>query len=313
MSHVARFHPRTLQRGPVLLAALVLAFVAAPALAEGPAVREANFRVAADYSWTHLFSDDVFRFSPAPTTLVSAAEVDIDAGGFTGVYTMPLTDLGEQFGARVYGGPRFGKVHPDTFEETKTYGMTLGGDVFWRDPEVGEIGVGSFYDFVYSEQGANPAPGSIDRSDHEAGVTAFGRLFFGDGSGLSVDLDAATAFSDANIDDNGALSAERTYSAVGGIRTYFNDHASVRLGGLWSRTNFGTTEFVEDRLATIDVEALLPTSTNVILGGGMVIGKRDTGSPGFQNFGRLVYGINLQATVSFAGAESLLELRRNFF
>ena len=48
-------------------------------------------------------------------------------------------------------------------------------------------------------------------------------------------------------------------------------------------------------------------------GGGFVVGKRNESFIEFQNYGRLVFGITLNATVSFTGAESLAELRRNFF
>ncbi|MCR9092798.1 MAG: hypothetical protein NXI30_01150 [bacterium] len=303
MSHVARTTPAA------LLSALLFSLAASTASAgEAPAVREANFRVIGDYTWLHYFSEEAYQFRPGPTELVDIQQVDIDDGGFTGIYVAPLAALGDEFGVRAFAGPRFSKTHVDVADETETYGVTMGGDVFWRDPAVGEAGLGTFYAWDESETG------SIDRSNHEAGLVAFGKAFFGTpGEGLPVDLDVTVSFSDADIDSSGANSANRTYSADGGVRAYLNDNAAVRLGGLWSRTNLGPTDHVEDRFATIDVEVLLPTERNVILGGGFIVGDRNESFIEFQKYGRFVFGITLNATVSFTGAESLAELRRNFF
>ena len=303
MSHVARSTPAA------LFSALLLSLAASTATAgEAPAVREANFRVSGDYTWLHYFSEEAFQFRPGPTELVDIEQVDIDDGGFTATYVAPLPSLGDEFGVRAFAGPRFTKTHVDVVSTTETYGVTMGGDVFWRDPAVGEAGVGTFYAWDESERG------SVERSNHEAGVVAFGKLFLGTpGQGLPLDLDLNLAFSDADIDSGGADSAIRTYSADGGVRAYLNDHAAVRLGGIWSRTNLGATDHVEDRFATIDLEVLLPTDRNVILGGGFIVGKRNESFIEFQNYGRFVFGITPNATVSFTGAESLAELRRNFF
>ncbi len=307
MSHVARPSPNALFFA--LFFALLLSLVAGAAIAgEEPAVREANFRISGDYTWLHYFSEEAFQLRPGPATLVDVPEVDIDNGGFTGTYVAPLPALGDEFGVRAFAGPRFTKSHPDVVEETKRYGITMGGDVFWRDPTIGEAGVGTFYGWDESETGP------VERSNHEAGVVAFGKAFFGTpGEGFPVDLDVTLAFSDADIDSSGANSANRTYSANGGVRAYLNDNASFRAGWIWSRTNLGTTDHVEDRFATLDVEVLLPTDRNVILGGGLVLGNREESFIEFQKYGRFVFGITLNATVSFTGAESLAELRRNFF
>lgn len=302
VSHVARSFRSA------LLFVFVFSAVSTSAVAESePAVREANFRVGADYTWLHYFSDEVYQFRPT-TQLVLIEETDVDDGGFTGTYVTPLDLLGPEFGLRVFGGPRFTKTHNDTFEETKTYGITTGGEVFWRDPAAGEAGIGTFYAWDESEVG------EVDRSNHEAGVTAYGKAFFGTpGEGTPIDLDVSVAFSDADIDSSGANSAMRTYAANGGVRGYFTDHAAVRLGADYSRTNMGQTDYVENILATLDFEVLLPTERNIVIGGGFIIGDRTESFIDFQQYGRTVFGISLNATISFTGAESLAELRRNFF
>lgn len=303
MSHFARS-----SRAALLLVFLASLASSSALAGEAPAVREANFRIRGDYTWLHYFSDEVLQFTPGPTTLVDIQEVDIDSGGFTGTYVTPLAALGDEFGLRVFAGPRFSEIQPDVSRDTQAYGFTTGGEVFWRDPAIGEVGAGTFYAWDESESG------SVERSNHEAGVLAYGKAFFGTpGEGTPFDLDVTLAFSDADIDSSGANSADRTYSANGGVRAYLNDRTAVRLGGVWSRTNLGQTDHVEDKLATIDLEVLLPTARNVVLGGGFIVGDRTEAFSAFQNYGRMVFGITLSATVSFTGAETLAELRRNFF
>ena len=131
--------------------------------------------------------------------------------------------------------------------------------------------------------------------------------------GTPLDLDVNVLFSDADIDSSGANSALRTYAANGGARVYLGDTASFRLGADYTRVHFGQTSHVESILATMDLEILLPTERNVVIGGGFIVGDRTESSLAFQTFGRLVFGISLNATVSFTGAETLAELRRNFF
>ena len=67
MRHVARFRSFKLLFVLFLSVAASSAFVGSAAAESDPAVREANFRVGADYTWTHLFSDEVFQFRPGPT------------------------------------------------------------------------------------------------------------------------------------------------------------------------------------------------------------------------------------------------------
>jgi len=325
--HVARNNSIARRAANLLLLVLSFALVGTSASAGEPAVREANFRIRADYEWLHLFSDDVFvytapstgngtvttPFAAPPTIEGSSVEVDIDDGGFTGVYTFPV--VGEEYGARVFGGPRFGKIHADTFDETDIFGFDAGAEGFWRDPAFGEAGAGAFYSLTdYSTDRANRPVSGINGTFHTAGVTAYGKLFIGaPDAETPIDLDVRAVFSDSNIDDSGLNSADRTYGAIGGVTAYLNDHAAVRAGGIYDRRNLGRSESIETRAATIDLDLLVPTARNVILGAGVIVGKREEKIAGVQRYGRLLFGLRFEATISFTSAESLLELNRNLF
>jgi len=301
----------------VCIASLTLGlalFASSVSFAEGPAVKASNLRVIANYDWTHVNSDEVFQFSPTPG-LVQAMAIDVDSGGFTGIYTFPILD-DESFGARVMGSADFSKINssplpegrPNAGQETLRHGLTLGGEVFWRDPTVGEFGVGTFYSFADAETD------SADRSEHTAGVTAFGELFLNDFLGYGpVDLDASVAFSDSDIDDNGSFSAERSYTGRWGATLYPNDSFSLRTGGVYSRTNFGTSEHSALIGFEADARILLPLEPLVTLGAGFEVGKFEVAPNGVQNYGSMFFGLGFSVTISFADAQSLLELNRNFY
>ena len=276
------------------------------------AVQEANFRFIANYDYIHLNSDDVFRFTAPTEPEGVGVEVDTSAGGFTGIYTMPI---GNEFGARIIGGPTFSKIHVDTVDDLKSYGLMAGGDVFWRDPAIGELGVGTFYNFAESEQFRSTSDfRSVDRFDHTAGVHAYGEFFINDLLGFGpVDLDASVNFSDSNIDDNGSLSAERNYGARWGATLYPGDSFSVRLGGRYSRTNYGDLSFQQQTVMDLDAKVMIPSKPNVILGAGFFMGTTEEAPNGFQNYGRFISGIAISATISFPGADSLVDLNRRFF
>lgn len=58
---------------------------------------------------------------------------------------------------------------------------------------------------------------------------------------------------------------------------------------------------------------LFDLDVTLVLGGGFIVGDRTEAFSAFHNYGRMVFGITLNATVSFTGAETLAELRRDFF
>ena len=294
----------TVLRTALVSTAALLVLGSGVATAGDPAVQEANFRFIGNY-------DDVFRFT-APAGLAQAVEVDVDAGGLTGIYTMPISD---ELGVRMIGGPTFSKVHVDGVDDLQSYGLMAGGDVFWRDPAVGELGVGTFYNFAESERFRSTSDfRSVDRSDHTAGLHAYGKFFIKDLWGFGpVDLDASGNFSDSNIDDNGSLSAERNYGARWGATLYPGDGFSVRLGGRYSRTNYGDLSSQELTVMDLDAKVLIPSKPNVILGAGFFMGTTDESPNGFQNYGRFISGIAISATISFPGADSLVDLNRRFF
>lgn len=295
-----------------LLTAVAAFAFALPAAAGDPAVKEANGRFIVGYDYAHVNADDVFRFTPAPTTLTRADESDTDLVSFTGFYTLPVAD---QFGTRVYGSINWSKVHVDGLDDLRSTGLLMGADAFWRDPAVGEFGAGTFYEFRDSELFRSEIDFTVtDKSEHTAGVRAYGKLFLDQILGFGpIDLDLSGRFSDSDIDDNGSFSAERTYSARGGAKLYFSDNFSFRAGGAWTRTNFGSATFIEDRVFEADARLLVPSMPSVTIGAGFFIGQREESPRTFQNFGRQYGGLRVQVDVSFPGATSLVELNRRYF
>lgn len=311
---IRRFATGLARRVALVAGCLALAAggLGAGAATAEPAVKQASARVVAAYDWVHVFSEEAYRVDPPPATLSDAQEIDIDAGGFTGFYTFPID---EQFGARAFAGPTFSKVHPDTRDELSSYGLLLGGDAFWRDPTLGELGLGTFYLFEDAEVASPDGQfRALERNEHTAGVRAFGSIFL---TGVfllgDADVDASMRFSDSDIDSDGNASAQRNYSAQGGLRIYPTNHFSMRVGGRWSRTNFGTGEHVEQQVMDVDFDVLLPMAPNITLNGGFTVGTREEQIENFQRFGRMVLGFGVSATVSFTDAVSLLELNRHYY
>ena len=301
----------TVLRTAILSSAALLVLGSGLSIAGEPAVQEANGRFIANYDYIHVNSDDIFRFS-SPAGLTQAIEVDIDSGGFTGIYTTPINN---EFGARVIGGPTFSKIHVDTLDDLTSYGFLAGGDVFWRDPAVGELGFGTFYNFADAERFRSTSDlTSVDRFEHTAGVHAYGKMFVNDFLGIGpVDLDASATFSDSDIEDNGSLSAERNYGARWGATLYPSDSFALRVGGRYSRTNFGDGSFQQQTVMDVDAQVMIPSRPNVILAAGFFVGTTEEAPEGFQNYGRFISGIALSATISFPGADALVDLNRRFF
>ena len=141
-----------------------------------------------------------------------------------------------------------------------------------------------------------------------------GKLFLDQILGFGpIDLDLSGRFSDSDIDNNGSFSAERTYAARGGAKLYFSDNFSLRTGGAWTRTNFGTGNYVEDTVFEADARLLVPSMPSVTIGAGFFIGDREESPRGFQNYGRQYGGLSVSVDVSFPGATSLVELNRRYY
>jgi hypothetical protein len=286
------------------LVGMVWATVAA---ASEPAVRQKNVRVVAFYDYTHIDSDDVFAFPPGGGSVrVHASEIDLDEGGARGTYTFPL---GHSLGARVIAGTTGSKVHPDGLEETKSGGIDLGGDIFLRDPERFEVGIGPRYNWM------DRSRGSSDETIHSGGMAAYAKYFLKEFGVGPVDLDLSGQFMnmDSDVDISGALSARRTDSAGGGARVYLSDAVALRVGGQWTRLNYGGGGNEVTKAADFDLDVLLPFRPNVTLGADLTIGEIDQSIPGVANFGRQFFSMGISLTVSFPGVDSLVELTRFYY
>lgn len=287
----------------VLLSVSVLGSTGLAAASE-PAVKERNIRALARYDYTHINSDDVYEFTPPPTVLGEAQEEDIDAGTFLGFITLPIE---HSFGARFFAGANTSKHHVDVAKATKSGGIQLGGDIFWRDPEIGEVGIGPRYFWTES------STGSSDKSTNTGGAEAYGILFLKDFGLGPVDLDIFARYLDGDVDISGFFLPQKKYGAGGQATVYVSDRVAVALGGSWSRSNYGGGDSLEVASADIDLDVLLPVPIPLTLGANLSLGNQESATVGTQNFGRSFFSLGFSLTISFTDAASLLELNRYYY
>lgn len=323
MSMSVRARSFSMPRSSVLVASLFafsLCLLATVALAASdeerqPAVKARNSRVVGSYDYTHIDSDEAFDYSSGSPVLTPFPEVDIDSGSIIGTLTFPIHD---SIGGRVLAGPVGSKSHVDAADATRRGGMLLGGDLFWRDPEVGEVGLGPRYLWTESNTG------DYERSNHALGAALTTSLFLQDFGVGPIDLDFEALFFDDGLGTNGgpprredyfaAGGGSRTYSASGGATLYLSDGSlAVGLGGRWARKNYGTGEHQATRAADIDLEVLLPIEPTITLGANISLGDRDVSVQDTANFGQTFFSLGVSVTVSFPGAKSLVELNRHYY
>ena len=273
------------------------------AAAREPAVRELNVRAVGSFDHISVGSDDVFNSSGL---LVHLSEEESDIGSIVGVVTVPI---GETLGARGFFGAVGSKRHIDVLPARRSGGIEMGGDLFWRDPEVGEIGIGPRYFWNQTT-----ALGE-DQSSHSGGAELSASLFIESFGVGPVDLDFVTSVLDSELDPdrNGSYRPGRTYAAAGGATVYLSDNFSAGLGGSWTRENAGNGEHHIVTSADIDAEVLLPFSPAVTLGAGLSFGEQEFSLSNFSTYGVSFWSIGVSVGVSFPGANSLVELNRFFY
>ena len=285
------------------------------AQASEPAVKAMNMRVLARYDYTHVDSEEVFRFTPPPAVLdtVTFGEEDIDAGTILGFVTIPIE---HSLGARLFAGPTGSKRHVDRFDATRSYGFEAGGDLFWRDPEIGELGIGPRYLFSSS------TTGGVDRTTNSVGADVYGVLFVEDFGLGPIDVRGTLGFlhseSEPEPESDGNYSGISNFNAGGNATLYVSDSLALGLGGSWSRSNFGNGgESLEVASADLDIDflvpVLVPAAVPITLGADISIGTQERSASGFAQFGRDFFSVGVSLTLSFADATSLLELNRFYY
>jgi hypothetical protein len=297
---------------PTLCSALWLGLIvvgglaASAASAAEPAVKESNFRIIGSYDFVHVNSDRATGNALGSAVVFDIPEEDIDLGSVLGVYTTPI---GHSLGARAFVGVIGAKRHVDTEAERTIGGLEMGADIFWRDPALGEIGIGPRYTWLDVERG------SSNQSGHSAGAALTGSLYLDSFGRLPADLnfEASLLDSDVDIDRDGSLSPGRTYHFSGGVTAYLADNFSMGMAGRYTRENAGNGEHLVTAAADIDARLLLPMRSAVTLGVSVSGGRQDVAVNGLSNYGTDFYSIGISVAVSFPGADSLVELNRNFY
>jgi hypothetical protein len=275
-----------------------------PAAADGPAVEAPNGRLTGFFEHSHVQSDDSLASTGgAPPPAFEFPEEDIEIGGLAATVTLPVA---HSLGARLLLSGFGGKRHPDGFDDAKVGGIELGGDLFWRDPEIGHAGIGPRYLWSTYERSGD------DDDAHAVGGTVQAGAYLSGFGVIPVDLDARSTILDWHREDIYLDSPKRVYSASGDATFYLSDVTALRTGGRWVRTNGSSGESVVDRFADLGLEWLLIRRPALRLGANLSLGERETSISGVSTFGRFFYALGLSATLSLPGADSLVDLRRRW-
>jgi hypothetical protein len=275
--------------------------------AANSAVREGNARIKGYFDYSHRAGeDDVFVTGPSAPGMMSfdPPEQDIEAGGVIGTYTFPVA---ESIGARVIIDPNATSINTPGLPHIRSSGIALGGDLFWRDPNVGEFGVGPRYAWNHLEPAGN------NSETHTGGAEASATLFLEDFGIGPVDLGVDGRYLYSETDDNGFLIADRTWGVSGGARAYVSDIVALGLGGSWTRERFEAGDKSATTTADLSMDILLPFSTPLTLGATASFGQYERFQSGLATYGVDYYSLGVALTVSFATAKSLVELERHFY
>lgn len=236
--------------------------------------------------------------------LDGASDLNSEFTSITGVVSIPID---RELGARVLVTPfyqgtnasgssiagRVGSVGVDTG------GITLGGDIFLRYTDSFEASIGPRYTF-------SDVDGS---SAHAVGVEVKGKIFLDDFGIGPVDLKGSTFLTGTDLDGDDSSSG-RDYGIAAGATVYLDRQFSIEGQAFWQRDNLSSGHDRAGMGAEFNylVSLSRPITLSLRLSGGAIETKTagdDSNEP--------YYSIGMSVTVSFPGADSLLELERGFY
>lgn len=271
--------------------------------AADPAVAAFNYQAIAGYRFEHVEdSDATFNVFPFQFTVPEEESHRVSA---VGRLTMPVS---ERIGARAFLSPGYVRGEVDDFSRSEIDGggISVGGDLFVRDPERFEIGIGPRFDWITLE---------LDGFDQD--LRTFGgelgvRGFLPDFGVGPLDLQLTGALGDRDVDKNGSDFSGRTGSVEGGVVLYPFDRLSIQLGGVWTSDPALDGSHYESRFGVLELDFLLAKSPAWILGPRVLAGERDRPFFGLENVDQTFYSIGFELSASFPGADSLVVLRRRY-
>lgn len=279
----------------LIMSALVVLFGSSPVRAYEyePGVREVNSQLTAGFTYSHRESEN-----PAP-------EQDGYAGAIEGVVSFPIE---RELGGRLFLSSSYGETEFDGSRgDVESGSVALGGDLFLRYAKIFELAAGPRYGWIDED------PPSGQKSSQFVGGFVGGRLFF-EGFGFGpIDLELSGDYRHGAAGTVGNIANGDRYAAGGGFRLYPFDIFSIRATGSWSRSNFSTRQVVEEKLGNLDLDFLIPGRPALTLGLNFSGGEEESSFTGQSTFSRAVFRAGVRATLSFPGADSLIELERNYY
>jgi hypothetical protein len=273
-----------------------------------PAVAAANGRVESSYDYRHVDrTRSTFNSSPTATATLRIGEADFHTGVAKVVGTLPVThSLGVR--GNVHGRydlmrqdrDGFGSGTDDT--EIVAYGATA--EIFWRDPEVGSVTVGSSFDRIDVDRGLDA---------NEFGASLGAAIFFPDLGSGPVDWVLRLDYARQDVSGSGTsgdLDSD-IFTVSGGAGWYLTDQSQVVIGARWNRAENDFAD-VEDFEGFLDVHWLLPTPISMELTLGGSVGVSEYKESPFPSDDRLIYGASVGLTFRFRSAPTLVEIVRAY-
>ena len=273
-------------------------------MADRPAVSAANLRIGARYAYSHADrARSTFRSSPTTTNVLEIQEADFNAATLELTATIPLA---HRFGLR--GNVRGSYIDRDQDVDQFGLGNSRGSlssygvaaDIFARDPDRGSLAIGSSYDRLDGEGGAdaNKVGASVDAS-----------IFFPDLGSGQVDWSFRFDYSYQEVSDQN--DPTNSYTATAGAGWYLTNNSQFVLGGRWSRKE---NEFVteEDLEGFVKIRWLLPAPIPMEFSLGGSAGVSDYKQSPFPEEDRLIYGASAGVTIRFRSGATLLEMIRGY-
>lgn len=292
-------------KGWVAIATAALFWIPGRGLASDPAVAETNFRAGIDYVFSSI-EDDSASNGSLSVYLLETEKNDVD---FRGVVVVPVA---HSIGLRLSLAPNYSTYEVDgVFSRySKTAGLGLAGDVFFRDPDRFEIGLGPRYSWD------EPLESDDGHSIHSLAGIVYGRLFLGDPGIVPIDVEAFVLFGEQDLGEEDRTGGSSEFYEAGGGLTFY-PHARLALGAGASYREEDSSAFADREREIVAgrffVDFLALRRPGLIVGPRAEVGEVESSLAGFEGLEQRFYSVGLAVSLNFPGAESLVDLSRRYF
>ncbi|MDG2050979.1 MAG: hypothetical protein P8M78_12525 [Myxococcota bacterium] len=197
----------------------------------------------------------------------------------------------------------------DTGARFELVGAGGEGQLFWRDPTKGQVGLGYGYYWLTST-----TPSTVD-SVRIQSLPVYASLYMPSMNGVAVDWNASFRYDFLSLQSAGGDKKEWAYEARASSIWYVNELISFEAGVRYERLIKDKQEDILE--GAFALEILVPTGGDRFFGSVALIGgvgrseKMDLAPP-TTSLSSLAWRVGVQASVFFPGVHSLLELNRAY-